>query len=127
VNNLQMLAEAPWYTAVDGGRTLFILLMGPMLMLGRRMAPDSRGRYLMATAMLTALVPVTALTILDLGVDLSWGSWLMAVFALVLLAVIPFYFRIALTENNWWRGRAGKLRTVLSRQPRPAMNLKEYR
>ena len=55
MNNLQMLAQSPWYTAVDGVRTLFILAMGPMLMLGRRMG--SRGRYLMATSMLTALVP----------------------------------------------------------------------
>ena len=113
MNAVATIYSAQWYVLMD---LLQTLLMLPTLIayFGTAVfAKRSRSRYLSATVLRTLIIPMTVMSTVKLIVSYSVGEWYSVASCALILISMPFYFRNAGDDDNWWTGRGTKIRKAL--------------
>lgn len=109
--------------ALSGTTTMMALTLSRMILLGaliwsvfvREMSVrGTRRRYRASTVLRATVIPVTILTTVKVAVIAATGDWVEASLTAVMLAVMPFYFKLANDEDDdWWTGRWTKIRKAV--------------
>ena len=114
MNDLAALSGTPAMLGVIMIRLVLTFAMLTSLIIRNASVRGSRRRYRAATVLRTMVVPVTILATVEAAVGMAAGEWVDMFWGLLMLAMMPLYFRFANDDDNWWTGRWTKIRNGIT-------------
>ena len=113
MNDLAALSDTTTMLVIGSLKLALTIYMAASMLIINKSVRGSRIRYHAASLLRTATIPATVLITAEAAVSAAAGDWMNAILNLLLLVLMPVYFRIARDDDNWWTGRGTKIRKAL--------------